>query len=85
MPWAFTGRRALLGAQLRRGVVWLTTAADCDREARTGLYVYEADGELLVFRTGDTLYPELFLQQARPTLPDVPNHVVTEAGLPAQR
>ena len=26
------------------------TAADCDREAKTGLYVYEADGELLVFR-----------------------------------
>ena len=51
-----------------------------DREAKTGLYVYEADGELLVFRDRGTHYIlNFFLQQgARPTLPDVSKPVVTE-------
>lgn len=65
---AFAQAAGLLGAQLRRGVVTnsFLTAADCDREAKTGLYVYEADGELLVFRRpGDALYPELFLAAGR--------------------
>ena len=79
---AFSQAAGLLGAQLRRGVVTnsFLTAADCDREAKTGLYVYEADGELLVFRDRGTHYIlNFFLQQgARPTLPDVSKPVVTE-------
>ena len=79
---AFAQAAGLLGAQLRRGVVTnsFLTAADCDREAKTGLYVYEADGELLVFRDRGTHYIlNFFLQQgARPTLPDVSKPVVTE-------
>ena len=72
---AFAQAAGLLGAQLRRGVVTnsFLTAADCDREARTGLYVYEADGELLVFRDRGTHYIlNFFLQQgARPALPEL--------------
>lgn len=79
---AFAQAAGLLGAQLRRGVVTnsFLTAADCDREAKTGLYVYEADGELLVFRDRGTPYIlNFFLQQgAHPTLPDVSKPVVTE-------
>ena len=79
---AFAQAAGLLGAQLRRGVVTnsFLTAADCDREARTGLYVYEANGELLVFRDRGTHYIlNFFLQQgAHPTLPDVSKPVVTE-------
>ena len=79
---AFAQAAGLLGAQLHRGVVTnsFLTAADCDREAKTGLYVYEADGELLVFRDRGTHYIlNFFLQQgARPTLPDVSKPVVTE-------
>ena len=79
---AFTQAAGLLGAQLRRGVVTnsFLTAADCDREARTGLYVYEADGELLVFRDRGTHYIlNFFLQQgARPALPELDKPVVTE-------
>lgn len=79
---AFAQAAGLLGAQLRRGVVTnsFLTAADCDRETKTGLYVYEADGELLVFRDRGTHYIlNFFLQQgARPTLPDVSKPVVTE-------
>ena len=79
---AFAQAAGLLGAQLRRGVVTnsFLTAADCDREAKTGLYVYEADGELLVFRDRGTHYIlNFFLQQgAHPTLPDVSKPVVTE-------
>ena len=79
---AFAQAAGLLGAQLRCGVVTnsFLTAADCDREAKTGLYVYEADGELLVFRDRGTHYIlNFFLQQgARPTLPDVSKPVVTE-------
>jgi len=43
---AFAQAAGLLGAQLHRGVVTnsFLTVADCDREAKTGLYVYEADG-----------------------------------------
>ena len=79
---AFAQAAGLLGAQLRRGVVTnsFLTAADCDREAKTGLYVYEANGELLVFRDRGTHYIlNFFLQQgAHPTLPDVSKPVVTE-------
>ena len=71
---AFAQAAGLLGAQLHRGVVTnsFLTAADCDREAKTGLYVYEADGELLVFRDRGTHYILNF------TLPDVSKPVVTE-------
>ena len=79
---AFAQAAGLLGAQLRRGVVTnsFLTAADCDREAKTGLYAYDADGELLVLRDRGTHYIlNFFLQQgARPTLPDVSKPVVTE-------
>ena len=79
---AFAQAAGLLGAQLRRGVVTnsFLTAADCDREAKTGLYVYEADGELLVFRDRGTHYIlNFFLQQgARPSLPELSKPVVTE-------
>ena len=79
---AFAQAAGLLGAQLQRGVVTnsFLTAADCDREARTGLYVYEADGELLVFRDRGTHYIlNFFLQQgARPSLPELTKPVVTE-------
>ena len=79
---AFAQAAGLLGAQLRRGVVTnsFLTAADCDREAKTGLYVYEADGELLVFRDRGTHYIlNFFLQQgARPALPELDKPVVTE-------
>ena len=64
---AFAQAAGLLGAQLSRGVV-------------TGLYVYEADGELLVFRDRGTHYIlNFFLQQgARPALPELSKPVVTE-------
>ena len=79
---AFAQAAGLLGAQLRRGVVTnsFLTAADCDREAKTGLYVYEADGELLVFRDRGTHYIlNFFLQQgACPSLPELSKPVVTE-------
>ena len=79
---AFAQAAGLLGAQLRRGVVTnsFLTAADCDREARTGLYVYEADGELLIFRDRGTHYIlNFFLQQgSRPSLPELSKPVVTE-------
>ena len=79
---AFAQAAGLLGAQLRRGVVTnsFLTAADCDREAKTGLYVYEADGELLVLRDRGTHYIlNFFLQQgARPSLPELDKPVVTE-------
>ena len=72
----------LLSAQLCRGVVTnsFLTAADCEREVKTGLSVCEADGELLIFRDRGTHYIlNFYLQQgARPTLPKLDKPVVTE-------
>lgn len=72
----------LLAMQLQKGVVTnnFLRAADYDREAKTGLYVHETDGALLVLRDRGTHYVlTFFLQQGvRPSLPPLGRPVVTE-------
>lgn len=72
----------LLAMQLQKGVVTnnFLRAADYDREAKTGLYVHETDGALLILRDRGTHYVlTFFLQQGvRPVLPPLDRPVVTE-------